>query len=297
MDFMLYFLNKYDYILFDVVRGFKEIFIEVLYQSFIYKNNNIYKYKIINFNELVRNTFPGNNEIMETLDSIKPQKPLEDCRMYIDNEKSGFIKKIYNDLQLQLYKTNDSLNSLKFIIDMDCIKICVSEFSKIVFDNFHPQYIYNIQMDGVFVCKNVTEIENKNILSDARDIGKANISCDTKNKEKKIYSLVKNTSVIEPFHWLGYDLTVQDNVPLKFSFELFFNKLNDIRPENFIGFKRHRPTEILQIPINKIVLQQWMQYEFIIRVNNNLADLYIIIFDDAPQCEVMIRNFTYSVVS
>ena len=196
---------------------------------------------------------------------------MEDCRIFIENDKSDFVNSIYNELNLKLYKTCDSNKSLEFIKNTESIKICVSEYSDIIFNNYHPNYVNSDIVDSKFVGKNIVNIGNNT------------------------YSLVKNTSVQDPFHWLGYDLTARENTKIKFSFEMMVNRYENVCPDNFIGFKRHKPMEIIRIPNNKIILCKWIKYEFTFKITNNFADLYILIFDNAPQCDVIIKNFAYQI--
>ena len=279
MDFIEYFLMNYEKSVIDILDSYEEVFIEVLFQSFIVRDNK-YGYKLININNMMKSLI-SSCQYDEIICVMEQLKPLEDIRIAIDKGYGEYAKKIYDYLGLNFYKTDNSDKSLKFIMDTENIKICVSEYSNIVFQHYFPKYLMTDTVIFHFVGKNV--IETMNISE--------NMNGTTHSSNVPNYIMNKNTSMPEQFHWLGYDVTANDDADVKFSFDLYFSKLEGITNKNFIGFKMHNPEKINIISINDIHVKQWKHYEYNIKMIGGTKDLFILIFDNAPKCNVKINNF------
>jgi hypothetical protein len=276
-DMMKYIINKYEKTFYQLFEPYQNIFIEVLFQLYICKNNDKYKYKIIEFEKYIENKYVQNSsEIMKIFDSIIPLRPIEDSRMLIENNYDNLIYNLYNDNKFILMKINDTQKLLHFIINNENIKICVSEYSEIIFNNFHKDYLYDIINNHNFINRNVKLMNDIN--------------------NEKIYNVLKKTNNHQDLLWLGYEMTFIHDVNIKFSFELLFNELKNTTKNNFIAFKRHNPYELNIISMQNIIIGKWQMYEFIIKCIRNVADLYIIIFDDAPECNVFIKNFNFQIL-
>lgn len=285
-DFMQYIIQQHEKSMIDVFKQYDNIFFEILYQLFIYKNNIKYKYNIINFSNYIERQYQDDvikENVIKIIRSISPLKPIEDCREFIEHEinedngnKCNFIKIFYNIHQLALYKTKDSEKSLEFVKNMECIKICASEYSDKIFNYYFPSFIKDLKLNSAFILKNIITMEN--------------------DSNSPIYKLIKRKNVNEPFHWLGYEINAPPQTKIKFSFELMFQELKNINHKNYIAFKRHIPQEIHRIPLNTVILNQWKKYVYTVNINDCASDLCIIIFDDAPKCHVLIRNFIFEVI-
>lgn len=270
MNFMCHFVSKYDKSMISLLSECDDMFIENLYQSFICKNESMHKYELINIDDLSSAICEPQN-IKMYKDLVSPQKILEDCRLLVDKGEANFVKKMYDRMNLQFYKASDTKNSRMFVNDFENIKICVSEFSKQIFTEYHKDYIKSICVESKFKLENITELG------------------------EHLYSIKKSTNTVEPFNWIGYEMMTYDDVMVKFSFELFFKSLDSKRREYYIGFKNHYPLTTRKIDLSNIPVGDWIHYDFDVRVKNNVSDLYIIIFDNAPKCEVLIRNFAFDI--
>lgn len=248
------------------------VFIEVIYQTHIYKNNDIYNYEFIEFVNYMASKHPADlGESMRLINTNIPNKPIEDARVYIEqNLERVFANNIYDELLLQIYKTNDSHKSLEFIKQHETIVVCASEYSDIVFNYFNPTYIQNFQNNWRFLLRNAIGIDSN------------------------MYRISKKSNDSLPFYWIGFEMTIPANKCIKFTFELFFMELGNIDPHKFVAFKKHFPLQLYYIPLSVSLLHTWTQYEFLIDVIDEKCDAYLIIFDDAPQCDVLIRNFTFT---
>lgn len=256
------------------------VFVEVIYQTHIYKTNDVYGYKFIEFVDFMALKHPANlSESISLINMNIPNKPIEDARIYIEqNLEKVFADDIYNELQLQLYKTNDSQKSLDFIKRHETIVMCVSEYSDIIFNYFNPEYSKNFVYNWRFLLQNAIGIESHDKMG--------------------LYRVSKKTNDVAPFHWIGYEMTIPTNMCVKFTFDLFFMDLGTIEQQHFIAFKQHYPLQLHYIPLSVHLLHTWTHYEFLVNVTytkEEKCDAYIIIFDNSPQCDVLIRNFTFMV--
>jgi hypothetical protein len=256
------------------------LFIEVIYQTHIYKTNDVYGYKFIEFVDFMASEHPGDlSESIRLINMNVPNKPIEDARVYIEqNLEKVFANNIYNELQLQLYKTNDSQKSLEFVQQHETIMICVSEYSEIIFNYFNPEYSKNFMCNWRFLLRNAIGIDSYD--------------------KSKLYRVSKKSNDMLPFYWVGYEMTIPTNMCVKFTFELFFMDLGTIESQHFIAFKQHYPVKLHYIPLSVHLLHTWTHYEFFVDTTNakeEKCDAYIIIFDNSPQCDILIRNFTFTV--
>lgn len=275
IDFMNHFINKFGRPLLNVIKQYKEIFIEIVYQTFIYKNNASYNYSIINFDEYLRRTYHDEQdkliEINKNIIRLRPLKPVEDCRVFIDEKNSlmnDVMKKFYETYNLSLYKTSDTEQSLDFIKNTESIKMCVSEYSDLIYKYYNPEYFTNCKNNYCLISKNIAYTGNN------------------------IFRFIKNAIDRQPFNWFGYEMSTTAKC-VKFTFEIYFDRLDIPQVKNYIAFKRHYPSEIYKLQINNIGIRMWHKFEYTLKITSDKQDLYIIIFDDAPRCDVLIRNFEF----
>lgn len=274
-DLLKYLLFVYNKRMLEIVRSFRRIFTENLFQEFIYINNEKYHYTIINFDEYITKTYPNNYEIIfQNINKILPLRPIEDCRELVEIDMGDIVKDMYTINNFVIYKTNNTEKSLNFINDVQQIKICASEFSEKVFEYFYPNYLNDVKFNHSFVQRNTTLV-----VVDGNDI----------------YNIVKKTNKQEKLLWIGYEIIYPRRSVVKFSVEMLFNKMINIAKNNFIAFKRHDPYELQMIQLNNIIVGEWKTYTFTFKIDNEKSDLYIMIFDDAPECDVSIRNFIFNV--
>lgn len=268
VDFLRYILIKFKKSLLELVKPYQDIFIEVIYQMFIFKNNNYYKYKLINFHDFLRREYRNNlHTIMEYLDMLQPLKPIEDGRYLLEkNIDSSFLDKFYEDYKLACFKPNDTKNSLDFIKKHSCIKICTSEQTDKIYKDYFKNYV---NINHTFVSNVFTVQDN-------------------------VYKLVKNTPKHQEYMWLGYQMEFGQDMGILFELDLQINKLENINNNHKIAFKRHHPSEVHDINFKSLKLREWHKFKFEIRCKKKTKDLFIIIFDDAPKIEVMIRNFVFT---
>jgi hypothetical protein len=274
-DLFKYLLVKYNKNMINLISICSNIFIEIIYQTFICINNKKYCYKIIDFDEYILNKYCENyTNVIQIFNGISPLRPIEDCRELIERGYYDIVKKMYDDNKFIVYKTKDTEKSLQYIKGNEQIKICASEYSDIVFSYFYPNYIYDIEYNHNFI--------HRNLMSTIID-------------GQEVYRIDKKTNQTVKLLWIGYEITFPNKSIVKFSLELLFETIKNITKRNFIAFKRHNPYELITIPIHNIIINKWKSYEFMITINNEHSDLYIIIFDDAPECNVLIRNFNFAI--
>jgi len=260
-----------------IAKKLKTVFIEVVYQTYIYKNNSMYQYQMIEFIDYMATNKP--EYLADSLHLINintPNKPIEDARQYIEKDVGDvFADTVYDGLKLQFYKTNDTIKSLDFIKKHTNIKICVSEYSDIIFNYFNDTY-------------------NTNFLNKWKCIIRNTLGIDT-----NLFRINKTFESIMPFHWLGYEIHFPIDTIVKFSFDLFFSALtnsNNSDKSHFIALKHHHPEELYPITISPYCLYNWTSFDVLIQVTEDKNDLYLILFDNAPSCDVLIRNFNFTII-
>lgn len=281
------------------------VFVEVIYQTHIYKTNDVYGYKFIEFVNFMASKHPADlSESMSLINMNIPNKPIEDARIYIEqNLEKVFAHNIYDELQLQLYKTNDSQKSLEFVKRHETITMCVSEYSDIIFNYFNPEYSKNFIYNWRFLLQNAIGIEScgesalVDTPSEETTTGLKSRRCASHDK-MALYRVSKKSNDELPFYWVGYEMTIPTNICVKFTFDLFFMELGTIESQHFIAFKQHYPLQLHYIPLSVHLLHIWTHYEFFVNTSHTKEekyDAYLIIFDNSPQCDILIRNFTFTV--
>lgn len=245
------------------------IFIEVIYQSYIHEHNDVYKYNFIEFTNFISIKYPHKlSESLRVIGVNLPNKPIEDARIYIEQDYENlFVNDIYDEFQLQLYKTNNSVKSLDFLKKHECIRICVSEYSDIVFNHFFPTYVDDYKLNWKIVSSHVIRIDSS------------------------LYMFRKKTNEVSPFHWIGYELMSPPDTHIIFSFDLFFVEQCVVNNTHFIAFKKHSPIEFQYV--NPSCPQTWHHYDITID-SPACKDTYLLFFDNAPICEILIKNLRFS---
>lgn len=268
-DFVYMLLIRYNKPLIDIIEEYEDVFIENIYLTYIYLNNELYHYRLVDLNEYMKREMSLTTEEIESIyKSISPQRPLEDARLLVKQENEN-ITKIYDNLKLCLYKTSDDERSLNFIARMKNIRMCVSEYADRIFNYYYPLYNINCKENYCFISNNIQQKEG-------------------------IYTVIKSSNNKTTFNWLGYELSAEENTKICLTFEMFVKSFNFVRtPNTYIAFKRHNPCKIDKINIIGRQLQQWMTYRYEVDVNSSKRELFIIIFDDAPACHILIRNFSF----
>lgn len=267
-NFVQFILRTHSCSLFELSKRQKIIFIEVVYQTYIFNNNYLYNYKFIEYVDYIANNMPENlASCLMCLTQNAPNKPIEDARRYIDKDITIYAHLFYNDLQLNLYKTSDTLKSLEFIKSHNSIKLCVSEFSDIIYDNIYPEYKNNAMCNWAFVLRNIVGIHH-NLLR-----------------------VVKKTPLPEADHWVGIRINTCEPITLRIEFELFIVECEEIKKEHYIAIKKHKPFELYKIALNRNSVETWIKHECIVSITE--SDNCILIFDNAPQCEVLIQNLHF----
>ena len=167
------------------------------------------------------------------INSIRPLKPIEDCRILIENVNcEGIIKKFYEKYNLILYKTADTSKSLEFTKCVDSIKICVSEFSEIIFNHYLPLFLDNPK-NNILICKGMQCIGND------------------------IYYFRKDHENYVPFNWIGYRL--KKNISYTYQIVFYVKIETKIEYKNNTGIyiKTHNPEKMYLLPLENVKLGEW----------------------------------------
>lgn len=265
VDFMSYIIRENRMSIMDIFREDTTIFIEEIYYAYIYAKNE-YGYKFV---EVYKEIEESGGEINKIEDKIGQLKPLEDSRKLVEEQEEYLIGKIYRKLGLNIYKTYDTYKSLNFVINTEDIKICVSEYSDKIYNEFVKGYKDSKIEEIIFIDKYMKKVSGG-------------------------YIIQKSTSESEMYKWIGYKMRVSEDTCIRFNFEMKINYIANDTNKNEIGFKKHMPDKKINIDYKKMVHKNWEKMEVIMTARKNMEELYVLIFDDAPTCEIEIRNMTYT---
>lgn len=271
-EFAQFILRTHGTSFYQLAKNQKILFIEVVYQTYIFNHNELYNYKLIEFVDYIASNYP--NMLVGCLQCVNnnaPNKPIEDARQYIEQNKCEYADTFYNDLQLCVYKTSNTDKSYNFIKSRTSIKLCVSEFSDLIYNDLFPEYNTDVMCNWKLLLRNTVSIK------------------------RNLFRLYKKALSLSADNWIGFKINTPKTIKIKIQFELFFIECEEFKKENYVAIKKHKPIEIYKLPMqtNNTILNIWMKYECIMEISE--PDCCILIFDNAPVCEVLVKNIRFTI--
>lgn len=276
-EFANYLLRKFKCNFIEIFKRFSIVFIENIYYTFIWhctQQSNKYNYQAIDFTHELQAMEPRKDVIQRMINYITPSKPLEDCRRYIDEGTyASYIDNFYEKFKLTIYKPYNLLSSLDFVKKHTDIKICVSETSSVIYDYYYPEFSNDTYKNSILKYCGINYIGDNT------------------------FQFVKHTEKLTPFCWVGFELKKDNHYSYTLSFETLLNKHIRQIPNHGIFVKSHYPLVLHKIPFHDYPIGQWSKHDIRINNRNDEIDLFILIFDESPEIDILIKNMMIQPVS
>lgn len=251
--------------LIDIMRPLNEVFIENVYFTYIYFHTE-FGYKFIDFIDQLKLVGATQTDISDMLRIVAPLKPMEDVRFIVENGTyEKYIGDVYDNLNLSFYKTTNSQKSLDFIMKHECIKVCVSEYSDIIFRHLYSDFIASAE-NSFFRCRGFFKTD------------------------KYGYRLCKNSDGCCPFNWIGFEFPKIIGTTYVMSCDISVAKQVTYVNGCMTFLKSHEPCTFTPVKFDNLVPGEEIHCEYVHVAQNNIHDLFILIFDDGPQIDITIKN-------